>query len=228
MEKFHSNLILAGLALASFAALLSNPQEPAAQEPAKKESAAMKAIAKSEAIYVGAKKCKSCHNKEDRGAIYGKWTEMKHSKALETLKNEESIAIGKELGIEKPWEAKECLTCHETAFNEKAERKHKKFKKDLGVQCESCHGPGSIHVKKRLAAAKAKKVEPGTLRDIDEGEIFLPDEMLCRSCHNPDSPSFRKFDFGERLEKIRHLHPKREKPRVVAPKKKKDGEAEAK
>ena len=85
----------------------------------------------SESVYVGAKKCKSCHNKEDRGGIYDKWTSMKHAKALETLKNDESIAIGKELGIEKPWEAAECLSCHETAFHEPKERKHKKFKAEM-------------------------------------------------------------------------------------------------
>ncbi|MCP4093449.1 MAG: hypothetical protein GY747_08370 [Planctomycetes bacterium] len=221
MAKFHSNLLIAGLALVSFAAVASTTQEPAEQEPVKKESVALKNMKASKSVYVGAKKCKSCHNKEDRGGIYDKWTEMKHSHALETLKGDESIAIGKELGIEKPWEAAECLKCHETAFSEPKERKHKKFKTDLGVQCESCHGPGSGHVKARLVAAKAEKVEPGTLREIEKGEIFLPDEMLCRSCHNEESPSFEKFEFGERLEKIRHLHPKREKPRVVPPKKKK-------
>lgn len=221
MVKFHSNLVIAGLALASFAAIASSAQEPADQEPVKKESVALKNIAASKAVYVGAKKCKSCHNKESRGEIYDKWAEMKHADALITLKGDEAIAIAKEMGIEKPWEAGECLKCHETAFSEPEERKHKKFKTDLGVQCESCHGPGSDHVTKRLAAAKAEKVEEGVLTEIEKGEIFLPDEMLCRSCHNEESPSFEKFDFGERLEKIRHLHPNREKPRVVPPKKKK-------
>ncbi len=228
MVKFHSNLLIAGLALASLAAFASTSQEPADQEPVKKESVALKNIAASKAVYVGAKKCKSCHNKESRGGIYDKWAEMKHSHALETLKSDEAIALAKEQGIEKPWEADACLECHETAFGEPKERKHKKFKTDLGVQCESCHGPGSEHVSKRLAIArdKTKKVPEGTLREIEKGEIFLPDEMLCRKCHNERSPSFEKFEFGERLEKIRHLHPKREEPRVVPPKKKKDKKEE--
>jgi hypothetical protein len=223
MVKFHSNLLIAGLALISFAAVASTDQEPADQEPVKKESVALKNIAASKSVYVGAKKCKSCHNKESRGGVYDKWTGMKHAKALETLKGDEAIALAKEVGIEKPWEAAECLKCHETAFGEPAGRKHKKFKKDFGVQCESCHGPGSEHVKIRLKVAKDKTqtVEEGSIREIEKGEIFLPDEMLCRSCHNEESPSFEKFEFGERLEKIRHLHPKREKPRVAPPKKKK-------
>jgi hypothetical protein len=226
MLKFHSNLLIAGLALASFAAVASSNQEPADQEPVKKESVALKNIAASKSIYVGAKKCKSCHNKESRGGVYDKWTEMKHAKAFVTLKSDDAIAFGKERGIEKPWESADCLKCHETAFGEPKERKHKKFKTSLGVQCESCHGPGSNHVKTRLKVAKdkAQAVPEGTIREVQKGEIFLPDEMLCRNCHNEESPSFKKFDFGERLEKIRHLHPKREKPRVAPPKKKK-GEA---
>jgi ribosomal protein L40E len=221
MAKFHSNLLIAGLALASFAAVASTNQEPAKQEPVKKESVALKQIKASKSVYVGAKKCKSCHNKEARGKIYDRWSEMRHSKALETLKSEKALEVGKERGIEKPWEAAQCLKCHETAFDEPKERKHKKFKKDLGVQCESCHGPGSDHVKKRLAAAKAEKVEEGTLRKLDKGESFLPDELLCRKCHNEESPFYKEFDYGKSLETIQHLHPKREKPRVVPPKKKK-------
>jgi hypothetical protein len=224
MFKFHSNLLLAGLALASFAALAGTAQEPGDQEPGKKkESAALKAIAASDAIYVGAKKCKSCHKKESRGNVYGKWTEMKHAKALDALKSEEAIAIGKERGIEKPWESADCLKCHETAFGQPKERKHPKFKNDLGVQCESCHGPGSKHIKARLAAAKAEKVPDGVIREIGEDELVLPDELLCRGCHNEESPSYKEFDFAERLDEIRHLHPNREKPRVVAPKKCEEG-----
>jgi len=229
MVKFHSNLLIAGLALVSFAAVASKAQEPADQEPVKKESVALKNIAASKSIYVGAKKCKSCHDKESRGEIYAKWTEMKHSKALESLKSDEAIAIGKERGIAKPWESGDCLKCHETAYGEPAERKHKKFATELGVQCESCHGPGSEHVKIRLAVAKdeTQKVEDGVIREVEKGEIFLPDEMLCRNCHNEESPSYQEFKFGERLEEIRHLHPNREKPRVVPPKKKvKEGEKE--
>ena len=55
---------------------------------------------------------------------------------------------------------------------------------------------------------------------MPEGEIVLADEGLCRSCHNENSPSYKEFKFGERLEKIRHLHPLRKAPRVTPPKKK--------
>lgn len=223
-----STLLAVGIAAqpgSSYAQEAVKAQEPAAveQEAAKKkESKAQKLIDASKATYVGASKCKSCHNKDTRGKVYSKWEEMGHAHAYETLATPEAIEVGKKLGIKEPQKAEECLSCHLTEKRVPKEKLHKRFKPNKGVQCETCHGPGSDHVKTRLKEAKENKVEPGTLRDIPEHEMILPDEQLCRSCHNPDSPSFVKFDFDERLGKIRHLHPKREKPRVFAPKKKKD------
>ncbi len=231
-NKSATAIILGSALLAVGIAIQPNSgfaQEPVkAQEPAKvaevaekkKESKALKAIAASTSIYVGASKCKSCHNKETRGEVYNKWTEMKHSKAYETLASPEALKIGKKLGIKEPQKHDDCLKCHLTAYKAPEEKVHKRFMPLMGVQCETCHGPGSEHVKIRLQDAKDNKVEAGTLREIPVNEMILPDEMLCRSCHNEGSPSFKKFDFDERLGKIRHLHPLREKPRVFAPKKK--------
>lgn len=229
-------LALCATTLLSLSFMAAPAQEPSAQEPDQaermlpKDSKALKAIAASKAIYVGVSKCKSCHNKEAMGKIYAKWEETKHHEALDGLKSDDALRYGKEVGIEKPWEADACLKCHITAYETPKEKRHKRFKMNLGVQCESCHGPGSIHIKARLKAAKEGKKAgvdlSGLPKGVPEGEIILPDEGLCRSCHNEDSPSFKKFDFGERLEKIRHLHPLRKEPRVKPREKKKD-EAEA-
>ncbi len=236
MKKTRSSLFLGGLALStaaflSLSAAILPRQEPADANTAKSEimrpedSKALKAIAASKAIYVGASKCKSCHNKDSMGKVYDKWTKMKHYSALENLKSEDAIRLGKENGIDKPWEADACLKCHITAYTEPAERRHKRFKMDKGVQCESCHGPGSLHVKARLKAAKEGIKGDKELIQIPEGEIVLPDEGLCRNCHNEESPSYKEFDFGERLEKIRHLHPLRKEPRVHPPKKDDDAQS---
>lgn len=232
MTLRRTKLLFGGFALSAAAFLTLTAtiaQEPAAQEPTEpkimlpEESKALKQIAASEAIYVGASKCKSCHNKDAYGKIYDKWGEMKHSHALEGLKTDEAIALGKELGIEKPWEEDSCLKCHITAYEEPKERRHKRFKMDKGVQCETCHGPGSIHVKTRLAEAKAGNKLEGLPMGVPASEIVMPDEGLCRSCHNDESPSFEEFDYAERLEKIRHMHPLRKEPRVKAPEKKEEG-----
>ena len=68
-----------------------------------------------EATYIGAAKCKMCHKVE-----FASWEGLSHSKAFDRLKPEEQTNA-------------ECLSCHATGGTA-----------DLpGVQCESCHGPGS-------------------------------------------------------------------------------------
>ena len=69
----------------------------------------------SAADYIGAAKCKMCHKVQ-----YESWSGMKHAKAFDLLKPEEQAKA-------------ECLACH--AANASADMP--------GVQCESCHGPGS-------------------------------------------------------------------------------------
>lgn len=53
----------------------------------------------SDAHYVGVQQCKVCHNKPSTGAQYTKWTEMKHSKAYETLKSDKAKELAQKRGI---------------------------------------------------------------------------------------------------------------------------------
>ena len=62
--------------------------------------------------YVGAEKCKMCHNTPAKGAQFTKWTESKHSKAFQTLAGEEAKKIAAAKGIADPQKAAECLRCH--------------------------------------------------------------------------------------------------------------------
>lgn len=83
------------------------------------------------ATYVGAKKCKMCHNTQ-----HGQWLETGHSHAFAAL-------IGAE--ATNP----ECLKCHTTGFGVggydlAAEADARAAFEN--VQCEMCHGPGSNHV----------------------------------------------------------------------------------
>ncbi len=39
--------------------------------------------------YIGAAKCKMCHNKPATGGQYKQWAESKHAKAMESLKGDE-------------------------------------------------------------------------------------------------------------------------------------------
>jgi hypothetical protein len=111
--------------------------------------------------YAGADACKSCHQ-----AIYEAWANTKHAKAL-----------GKLLASDrKP----PCIGCHVTGTSEQiaAERDKPTFP---GVQCEACHGPGSLHV-----------ADPR----VKAGLMKTPDERACTRCHNEKSPHFHGFVYA--------------------------------
>lgn len=148
--------------------------------------------------YVGADKCKMCHNSEAKGAQYTKWTQARHSKAYATLASEEAKKIAAEKGIADPQKAGECLKCHVTGHGMPAEKLTDKYKVEDGVGCESCHGPGSDYWKMSVMKDQAQSMAAG---------LVLPDEKTCIKCHNSESPTFKGFNFEEALAKIAHPNP---------------------
>lgn len=156
--------------------------------------------------YAGSKACKKCHISKKVGSQYKKWSSTGHSKAFETLASEESLKIAKEKGIADPQKAPECLECHVTAYKVDAALLGSKFNIELGVQCESCHGPAQKHVDARNKAKKAKDKSP-----VPEGEVLIvvPKKEDCTKCHNDKSPTFKEFDFDKRFKDIAHPRPKK-------------------
>ena len=150
--------------------------------------------------YVGAEKCKMCHNAPAKGAQFTKWTESKHSKAFQALAGEEAKKVAAAKGCADPQKAPECLRCHVTGHGVSAAKLTDKYKVEEGVSCESCHGPGGdywqMSVMKDVAKAKA-------------AGMVLPDEATCKTCHNADSPTFKGFDYKAALAQIAHPNPQK-------------------
>lgn len=152
--------------------------------------------------FVGVKKCKVCHKKEEDGNQYGIWMESAHAKAYETLAGEEAMKIAKGKGIDNPQTAGECLSCHATAYPVMADIANQKITMEEGVSCESCHGAGSDYYKKSvMEAVAAKETEPASVG------LILPDEATCKTCHNDKSPTFKGFEYKEMFKKIAHPRP---------------------
>ena len=152
--------------------------------------------------HVGVDKCKVCHKSKKKGEQYAKWLAGAHSKAFETLASDPSKAIAKEKGIKDPQTAPECLKCHVTGHDVAAEFLGTKYKKEDGVGCESCHGAGGDFYKmKTMKALYAGEIEPGTVG------LLEPNEKLCVSCHNEESPTYKKFEYAVRVKEIAHPIP---------------------
>jgi len=134
--------------------------------------------------YIGAAKCKICHNKPNKGSQYDKWAESKHAKAMESLKGDEK-------------NDPKCLKCHSTAASVDASL-IATLKPDEGVSCESCHGPGSMYKLPNIMKNKELAMTKG---------LVMPTEETCVKCHNSESPNFKGFNFAEYKAKIAHDDP---------------------
>lgn len=157
--------------------------------------------------YVGVKTCGMCHKKDKDGAQLSKWEESAHAKAYETLLTEEADKIAKDLGHgDKAAEADACLKCHVTGFDVAAERLEKKFSMEDGVQCETCHGPGSEYKSMKIMKDHQLAVENGMTDYVNEESI----KDQCLTCHNDESPTYEDFVFEDMWQKIAHPIPAEE------------------
>ena len=88
------------------------------------------AVSKEQLRYTGSKECARCH--ESR---YRFWLNTGHSRAFESL-------APKNAGADP-----DCIGCHVTGYKRRTGYWPKAPKEELrGVQCEACHGVGSLHV----------------------------------------------------------------------------------
>jgi hypothetical protein len=123
------------------------------------------------ASYVGAEACADCHEPEDKF-----WKETSHSHALQTLITDNRDGHP------------ECIECHVAGFRKPGGTTLVSRLDELGgVQCENCHGPGSLHVD-NLGKEKTPSL------------VLYPNEATCRGCHYP--PHTNNFIFEERIKKI--------------------------
>ncbi len=170
-------------------------------------SSAFMAPASSEEVkgreFIGVEKCKMCHKKPEQGEQYTKWMEGPHSKAYTTLASDKAKEIAKKMKIEDPQKADACLKCHATAHGVDAKLLGTKYKIEDGVGCESCHGAGGDYYKMTtMKAISAGEIEPASVG------LIIPDEKLCVSCHNEESPTYKEFVFKDRVKQIAHPIPK--------------------
>ena len=147
--------------------------------------------------YIGAAKCKMCHNKPATGQQFKIWSEGPHAKAMESLSSEQEMAIAKEKGIADPSTDPSCIKCHST-FGSIAEDVNIGVKITEGVSCETCHGPGIKYKTNTIMKDRAKSIENG---------LIIPDEKVCKGCHNEESPTYKDFNYAEAVKKIAHPVP---------------------
>jgi len=153
--------------------------------------------------YIGVKKCKMCHKGEKKGNIFEKWQQRGHANAYAQLASEKSKEVAKKAGVKgDPQQAKQCLSCHITGYLASADQKTETLTMEEGVSCEACHGAGSGYKSLKIM----KDLNAGKLKGADYG-LVNPDKSVCVTCHNPNSPTYKEFNYEEAVKKIAHPLP---------------------
>lgn len=120
---------------------------------------------------IGAERCGACHVKE-----LADWKASPHARALARLtKTQQRDPV--------------CRSCHTTAPT-------KDDPALAGVQCESCHGVGSLYAPDHV-------MRDEKLRGLLGLEKVT--EATCRACHDGITPSTKPFDFATWVEKVDHV-----------------------
>lgn len=151
--------------------------------------------------YVGVEVCAPCHKTDKQGKQFEIWQNSPHAKAFKTLQTKEADEIAKTKGFKTPAaETEACLKCHVSGYNVDKALLGAKFKMADGVQCETCHGPGSDYKNVKVMKDRTVAAQNGL-------KLYEKPEELCVTCHNSESPTAKKFEFAAMWEKIKHTIP---------------------
>jgi YVTN family beta-propeller protein len=127
--------------------------------------------------YVGLKKCLECHS-PDRGVrVCSLEAIPEHDHSIRALAKPEAEHIAALCGItEAPQQSRICLGCHATAADDGSRWTTESFNLADGVQCEACHGAGSLHVE---AFDRQRSHPPSSA----ESHILPGERDSCTHCH---------------------------------------------
>ena len=145
--------------------------------------------------FIGVSGCAKCHSSDATGKQVQTWQASPHAQAYKTLGTDAAQKIAAARGVKDPQAPGPCLRCHTTGAGIPKGRFAADFQVADGVQCESCHGPGEFYSKIEHMIVNAKAHEMG---------LIDPSPAVCTHCHNPESPTFKGFDFKTAVKKIQH------------------------
>jgi len=140
-------------------------RKPADRVEAEKKKEEEKRVASEQhKKYLGIDNCVVCH-----ADVEAYWKTTIHSRAYATIAESDD------------WNNPKCWNCHVTGFGERTGHSRRELQPELwNVQCESCHGKGTEHVR----GPDRKKVN----------------EATCRKCHTPEwSPDWNYREYLSRI-----------------------------
>ena len=126
-----------------------------------------------------------------------------------TQKKEWHLPPGFENGVNTRFSRKiglECMSCHNSypEFVEGSENKYNKV--DEGINCERCHGPGSVHLQQRSTGSKVDTTKYIDYSIVNPSKLSIDLQFdVCQRCHLQgnavlkEGKSFYDFKPGMKL-----------------------------
>jgi YVTN family beta-propeller protein len=151
-------------------------------------------------LYVGRQVCLECHPSQDPARACTLDPFPPCGQSYGALETPEAPHIAALCGVlEPPTESRICLGCHATGADAGPRWRTKTFDITDGVQCEACHGAGSLHVD-AYRAPEADRARWAL------GRMPFVDRSVCATCHRP-RPSHRAvLDSGYRRPPVDALY----------------------
>jgi hypothetical protein len=156
--------------------------------------------------YVGAKKCRMCHLKQ-----FQTWEQTKMAKSFELLRAGVAAEAKTKANLDSQKDYthdEKCLGCHTTGYGKPGGFVSvEKTPELVGVQCESCHGPGSEYLQEGAMTLKNKEYKRTEL--VSLGLVLINAETCTSLCHNSKSPFVGKdyvFNYEQRRKQGTHEH----------------------
>jgi hypothetical protein len=136
--------------------------------------------------YIGSKSCEKCHLTE-----YEQWQTSRHATAWATLEKSGRLNEAS------------CVPCHTTGYSNSGAFPARMVPYELqNVGCESCHGPGQVHIQYQeyelYGTITGEEREPGLTDPI----ILTPPEEKCIQCHQPAYDEGWLYDV--KLGRVKH------------------------
>jgi hypothetical protein len=123
--------------------------------------------------FVGSEGCKGCHKK-----AYKVWEKSGHAHAYQTLVSAKRPSLRQH--------DPECIVCHTVGFGHTGGFRGAADTPSLkNVGCESCHGPGSIHLANPHDEEWQKRMNPW--KGLPAGKRENAMDLMCQKCHDIDN-----------------------------------------
>lgn len=150
--------------------------------------------------YVGQAECLRCHGNAGSARTCALEPIEAHEHAYDALSLPPAEAIAALCGErDPPTRSRLCLACHAAGADDGPRWWEPAFRLTDGVQCEACHGPGSVH---RDAAGGAPRTGPMPPAPA----IRLGDRGACATCHMDRASHREVLSGGFRLREADRLY----------------------